>query len=79
VPQTDSLLLKMFRTALGGGLLWGDIISIKVPLSKPTTFLDATISMNFIGFIAIYLYYFGIENNLAMTASALIKALEELF
>ena len=73
---------KMFRTALGGGFIVGILCIIKVLLSKADTsfFGHAFLySMNYaIGFIAIYLLGFTLATKQpAMTASALIKALEE--
>lgn len=73
---------KMFRTALGGGFIVGIMCVIKVLLSKVDTsfFGHAFIySMNYaFGFIAIYLLGFTLATKQpAMTASALIKALEE--
>ncbi|MFV5696806.1 recombinase [Flavobacterium sp. ZT3R17] len=73
---------KMFRTALGGGFIVGILCVIKVLLSRADTsfFGHAFLySMNYaFGFIAIYLLGFTLATKQpAMTASALIKALEE--
>lgn len=73
---------KMFWNALGGGLIVGILCIIKVLLSKVDTsiFGHAFIySMNYaFGFIAIYILGFTLATKQpAMTASALIKALEE--
>lgn len=73
---------KMFRTALGGGFIVGIMCIIKVLLAKVDTsfFGHAFVySMNYaLGFIAIYLLGFTLATKQpAMTASALIKALEE--
>ena len=73
---------KMFKTALGGGFIVGILCVIKVLLSKADTsfFGHAFIySMNYaFGFIAIYLLGFTLATKQpAMTAAALIKALEE--
>lgn len=73
---------KMFKTALGGGLIVGILCIIKVLLAKADTsfFGHAFLySMNYaFGFIAIYLLGFTLATKQpAMTAAALIKALEE--
>ena len=73
---------KMFRTALGGGFIVGILCVIKVLLSKADTsfFGHAFLySMNYaFGFIAIYILGFTLATKQpAMTASALIRALEE--
>lgn len=73
---------KMFRTALGGGFIVGILCIVKVLLSKAEAsyFGHAFLySMNYaIGFIAIYLLGFTLATKQpAMTASALIKALED--
>jgi site-specific recombinase len=73
---------KMFKNALGGGFIVGILCIIKVLLSKVDTsiFGHAFIySMNYaFGFIAIYIMGFTLATKQpAMTASALIKALEE--
>ncbi len=72
---------KMFYTALGGGLIVGILCVIKLLLGKIDTsdFGHAFIySMNYaFGFIAIYLLGFTLATKQpAMTASALVKALE---
>ncbi|MFE3867633.1 recombinase [Flavobacterium sp. LS2P90] len=82
ITETRSEYFKMFRTALGGGFIVGILCIIKVLLSKADTsfFGHAFLySMNYaIGFIAIYLLGFTLATKQpAMTASALIKALEE--
>lgn len=73
---------KMFKNALGGGFIVGILCVIKLLLSK----VDISIfghaflySMNYsLGFIAIYLLSFTLATKQpAMTASALIRALEE--
>ena len=73
---------KMFKAALGGGLIVGILCIIKVLLGKAETsyFGHAFLySMNYsLGFIIIYLFGFTLATKQpAMTASALIKALEE--
>ncbi|MFV8441500.1 recombinase [Flavobacterium sp. LB2P44] len=73
---------KMFRTALGGGLIVGILCVIKVMLAKvDTSFFGHAFlySVNYaLGFITIYLLGFTLATKQpAMTASALIKALEE--
>ena len=82
ITETRSEYFKMFRTALGGGFIVGILCIIKVLLSKADTsfFGHAFLySMNYVfGFIAIYLLGFTLATKQpAMTASALIKALEE--
>jgi site-specific recombinase len=82
ITDSRSEYFKMFRTALGGGFIVGILCIIKVLLSKADTsfFGHAFLySMNYaIGFIAIYLLGFTLATKQpAMTASALIKALEE--
>lgn len=82
ITETYSEYFKMFRTALGGGFIVGILSIIKVLLSKADTsfFGHAFLySMNYaFGFIAIYLLGFTLATKQpAMTASALIKALEE--
>ncbi|MBG6109252.1 site-specific recombinase [Flavobacterium sp. CG_9.10] len=82
ITETRSEYFKMFRTALGGGLIVGILCVIKVLLSKveASYFGHAFFySMNYaFGFIAIYLFGFTLATKQpAMTASALIKALEE--
>lgn len=73
---------KMFRTALGGGFIVGILCVIKLLLSKVDTSIFGhafLYSMNYsLGFIAIYLLSFTLATKQpAMTASALIRALEE--
>lgn len=73
---------RMFRAALGGGLIVGVLCIIKVLLGKAETsyFGHAFLySMNYaLGFITIYLLGFTLATKQpAMTASALIRALEE--
>ncbi len=73
---------KMFRTALGGGLIVGFLCILKLLLSKLDTsyFGHAiTYSLNYaMGFIAIYLLGFTLATKQpAMTAAALVKALED--
>lgn len=82
ITETYSEYFKMFRTALGGGFIVGILCIIKVLLSKADTsfFGHAFLySMNYaFGFITIYLLGFTLATKQpAMTASALIKALEE--
>jgi site-specific recombinase len=82
ITDSRSEYFKMFRTALGGGFIVGILCIIKVLLSKADTsfFGHAFLySMNYaFGFIAIYLLGFTLATKQpAMTASALIKALEE--
>ena len=82
ITESRKEYFKMFRTALGGGFIVGILCIIKVLLSKADTsfFGHAFLySMNYaFGFIAIYLLGFTLATKQpAMTASALIKALEE--
>jgi site-specific recombinase len=82
ITETRSEYFKMFRNALGGGFIVGLLCVIKVLLSKVDTsiFGQAFIySMNYaFGFIAIYILGFTLATKQpAMTASALIKALED--
>ena len=82
ITESKQEYFKMFRTALGGGFIVGILCIIKVLLSKADTsfFGHAFLySMNYaFGFIAIYLLGFTLATKQpAMTASALIKALEE--
>jgi site-specific recombinase len=82
ITESRKEYFKMFRTALGGGFIVGIMCIIKVLLSKADTsfFGHAFLySMNYaFGFIAIYLLGFTLATKQpAMTASALIKALEE--
>lgn len=72
---------RMFRAALGGGLVVGLLCLLKVLLSKVDTSLFGHAfyySMNYaFGFITIYLLGFTLATKQpAMTASALIRALE---
>lgn len=74
--------LKMFKAALGGGLIVGFLCIFKVLLGKITTsdFGHAFLySMNYsFGFISIYILGFTLATKQpAMTATALIKVLEE--
>lgn len=82
ITQSKGEYFKMFKTALGGGLIVGILCIIKVLLSK----LDASdfghaflYSMNYsFGFIAIYVLGFTLATKQpAMTAAALIRALED--
>lgn len=73
---------RMLRTALGGGFIVGILCIIKVLLSKvDTSFFGHAFfySMNYsFGFIAIYIFGFTLATKQpAMTASVLIKSLEE--
>lgn len=82
ITETRQEYFKMFRAALGGGLIVGILCIIKVLLGKVETsgFGHAFLySMNYsIGFIAIYLCGFTLATKQpAMTASALIRALEQ--
>lgn len=82
ITESRKEYYKMFKTALGGGFIVGILCVIKVLLSKADTsfFGHAFLySMNYaFGFIAIYLLGFTLATKQpAMTASALIKALEE--
>ena len=82
ITENRKEYFKMFRTALGGGFIVGILCIIKVLLSNADTsfFGHAFLySMNYaFGFIAIYLLGFTLATKQpAMTASALIKALEE--
>ena len=82
ITESRMEYFKMFRAALGGGFIVGILCVIKVLLSKADTsfFGHAFLySMNYaFGFIAIYLLGFTLATKQpAMTASALIKALEE--
>jgi site-specific recombinase len=82
ITESRKEYFKMFRTALGGGLIVGILCVIKVLLSKADTsfFGHAFLySMNYaFGFITIYLLGFTLATKQpAMTAAALIKALEE--
>ena len=82
ITETRKEYYKMFKTALGGGFIVGILCVIKLILSEANTsfFGHAFLySMNYaFGFIAIYLLGFTLATKQpAMTASALIKALEE--
>lgn len=82
ITESRKEYFKMFRTALGGGFIVGIMCVIKVLLSKADAsyFGHAFLySMNYaFGFIAIYLLGFTLATKQpAMTASSLIKALEE--
>lgn len=82
ITETRKEYFKMFRDALGGGFIVGILCVIKILLSKVDTgiFGHAFLySMNYaFGFIAIYILGFTLATKQpAMTASALIKALEE--
>ena len=81
ITETKAEYFRMFLSALGGGLIVGILCIIKVLLSK----LDASqfgqaffYSMNYsFGFVAIYILGFTLATKQpAMTAAALIKALE---
>ena len=82
ITESRREYFKMLRTALGGGLIVGIMCIIKVLLGKAETsfFGHAFIySMNYaFGFIAIYLLGCTLATKQpAMTASALVRALEE--
>ncbi|WP_413999607.1 recombinase [Flavobacterium sp. W1B] len=82
ITESRKEYFKMFQGALGGGFIVGILCIVKVLLSKAETsfFGHAFLySMNYaFGFIAIYLLGFTLATKQpAMTASALIKALEE--
>lgn len=82
ITQSKTEYFKMFNTALGGGLIVGILCIIKVLLSKLDTsdFGHAFLySMNYsFGFIAIYVLGFTLATKQpAMTAAALIRALED--
>ncbi len=82
ITESKSEYFKMFKAALGGGLIVGILCIIKVLLGKIHTsdFGHAFLySMNYsLGFIAIYLCGFTLATKQpAMTASALIRALEQ--
>jgi len=82
ITESKSEYFKMFKAALGGGLIVGILCVIKVLLGKVHTsdFGHAFLySMNYsLGFIAIYLCGFTLATKQpAMTASALIRALEQ--
>ena len=82
ITESRSEYFKMLKTAMGGGFIVGFLCIVKVLLSKADTsyFGHAFLySMNYaVGFIAIYLLGFTLATKQpAMTASALIKALED--
>lgn len=82
ITESRKEYFKMFRTALGGGFVVGILCIIKILLSKvDTSFFGYAFiySMNYaFGFIAIYILGFTLATKQpAMTASALIKSLEE--
>lgn len=82
ITETRKEYFKMFRDAMGGGFIVGILCIIKILLSKVHAgiFGHAFLySMNYaFGFIAIYILGFTLATKQpAMTASALIKALEE--
>jgi len=82
ITESSGEYLKMFKGALGGGLVVGFLCIIKVLMSKAETsdFGFAVIySMNYaFGFILIYLFGFTLATKQpAMTASTLIKVIEE--
>jgi site-specific recombinase len=82
ITQSRGEYFKMLNTAMGGGLIVGVLCILKVLLSKVDTsdFGYAFLySMNYsIGFVSIYLLGFTLATKQpAMTAAALIKALEE--
>lgn len=81
ITETRTEYFKMFRNALGGGFIVGILCIIKVLLSKVDTSIFGhafLYSMNYsFGFVAIYIMGFTLATKQpAMTASALIKALE---
>lgn len=82
ITETRREYFKMFQNALGGGFVVGILCIIKVLLSKADTSIFGhafLYSMNYaFGFIVIYILGFTLATKQpAMTASALIKALEE--
>lgn len=82
ITESRKEYFKMFLAALGGGFIVGILCIIKVMLGKVETsyFGHAFLySMNYsLGFITIYILGFTLATKQpAMTASALIKALEE--
>ncbi len=82
ITESRMEYLKMFRAALGGGLIVGILCIIKILLGKVETssFGHAFLySMNYsAGFIAIYLCGFTLATKQpAMTATALVSALEK--
>ncbi len=82
ITETRTEYFKMFRNAVGGGFIVGILCIIKVLLSKVDTSILGhafLYSMNYsFGFIAIYILSFTLATKQpAMTAAALIRALEE--
>lgn len=82
ITESSNEYLKMFKGAMGGGLIVGFLCVIKVLMSKADTsdFGFAFIySLNYsIGFTLIYLFGFTLATKQpAMTASTLIKVIEE--
>ncbi len=82
ITETRKEYFKMLRTAIGGGFIVGILCLIKIALSKVETSLFGhafLYSMNYaFGFILIYVLGFTLATKQpAMTASALIKALED--
>ncbi|MEL1241260.1 recombinase [Flavobacterium flavipallidum] len=82
ITESRKEYFKMFWNALGGGFIVGILCIIKVLLAKVDTSIFGhafLYSMNYaFGFIAIYILGFTLATKQpAMTASALIKALEE--
>jgi site-specific recombinase len=82
ITETRKEYFKMFRDAMGGGFIVGILCVIKILLSKVHAGIFGyafLYSMNYaLGFIAIYILGFTLATKQpAMTASALIKALEE--
>ena len=82
ITESRKEYFNMFKASIGGGFIVGILCIIKILLSKVDTsyFGHAFIySMNYaFGFIAIYLLGFALATKQpAMTAAALIKALEE--
>ncbi len=82
ITETRKEYFKMLRTALGGGFVVGILCLIKIALSKVETSLFGhafLYSMNYaFGFILIYILGFTLATKQpAMTAAALMKALED--
>lgn len=82
ITESRGEYFKMFRAALGGGFIVGILCIIKLLLGNvDTSFFGHAFlySMNYsLGFIAIYLCGFTLATKQpAMTASALIRSLEE--
>lgn len=82
ITESRKEYFKMLRTALGGGFIVGILCLIKIALSTIETSLFGhafLYSMNYaFGFILIYVLGFTLATKQpAMTAAALIKALEE--